>query len=76
MINIFFLQYADHDASLRVKWENYMVGRSGKIVRCQELKTLIRQGIPHEYREEVWKGWVLFLLFLSLFNPLTHRGPF
>ena len=51
-----FLQYADHDASLRVKWENYMVGRSGKVVRCQELKTLIRQGIPHEYREEVWKG--------------------
>ena len=48
-----------------------MVGRSGKIVRCQELKTLIRQGIPHEYREEVWKGWVLFWLsFLSLSNPL------
>lgn len=49
---------ADQDASLRVKWENYMVGRSGKIVRCQELKTLIRQGIPHEYREEVWKGCI------------------
>jgi len=51
---------ADKDASLRVKWENYMVGRGGKLQKCQELKALVRQGVPHEYREEVWKWWVLF----------------
>ncbi|XP_060589227.1 TBC1 domain family member 2B-like [Ruditapes philippinarum] len=49
---------ADHDASLRVKWENYLVGRGGKLQKGNELKTLIRQGVPHEFREEVWKGCV------------------
>lgn len=53
---------ADQDASIRVKWENYMVGRSGKIVKCQELKNLVRQGVPQEYREEVWKGCINFLV--------------
>ncbi|XP_052776257.1 TBC1 domain family member 2B-like [Mya arenaria] len=52
------VEYADRDASHQVKWENFMVGRGGKLQRCQELKTLIRQGVPHEYREEVWKGCI------------------
>ncbi|XP_052274316.1 TBC1 domain family member 2B-like isoform X2 [Dreissena polymorpha] len=49
---------ADHNASLRVKWENYMVGRGGKLQKSVELKNLIRQGVPHLYREEVWKGCI------------------
>jgi hypothetical protein len=26
------------------------------LVRSSELKALIRMGIPHEYREQIWKG--------------------
>ncbi|XP_045159661.2 TBC1 domain family member 2B-like isoform X2 [Mercenaria mercenaria] len=51
---------ADQAASLRVKWENYLVGRGGKLQKSTELKMLIRQGVPHEFREEVWKGCVNF----------------
>lgn len=43
--------------SLRVKWENFMalVGSSdAKIQRSVEFKTLVRAGIPKEYREKVW----------------------
>ncbi|KAL3869079.1 hypothetical protein ACJMK2_041805 [Sinanodonta woodiana] len=50
---------ADLEMSLRIKWENYMVGQKGRsLQRSVELKNLIRQGIPHEYREQVWKGCV------------------
>lgn len=36
-----------------------MVGQSGKALhRSTELKNMIRSGIPHEFREEIWKGWV------------------
>ncbi|WAR24919.1 TBD2B-like protein [Mya arenaria] len=60
------VEYADRDASHQVKWENFMVGRGGKLQRCQELKTLIRQGVPHEYREEgLNRLAAIALLFLS-----------
>lgn len=49
-------QEADRTASLLVKWENYLARNDGKLQKNQELKTLIRQGIPHKYRAEVWKG--------------------
>nr|KAG5694202.1 hypothetical protein BaRGS_027178 [Batillaria attramentaria] len=55
------LQNADETTSKHVKWENFMVGQSGKpLQRSPELKTLIRLGVPHEYKEHVWKGCVNF----------------
>ncbi|KAL4236317.1 TBC1 domain member 2A [Mactra antiquata] len=51
---------ADQTASLLVKWENYLARGDGKLIKGQELKTLIRQGVPHRYRAEVWKSLIQF----------------
>lgn len=46
----------DEELSHQVKWENYMMAQAGKpLVRSQELKAMIRSGVPHEYKEVVWK---------------------
>ncbi|XP_048255520.1 TBC1 domain family member 2B-like isoform X1 [Haliotis rufescens] len=53
------IKVADEASSHQVKWENFMVNQSGRpLSRSLELKTLIRSGIPHEYREQVWKGCI------------------
>ncbi|XP_067677060.1 TBC1 domain family member 2B-like [Haliotis asinina] len=53
------IKVADEASSHQVKWENFMVNQSGRpLNRSLELKTLIRSGIPHEYREQVWKGCI------------------
>ena len=50
-------QQAEEVVSHQVKWENFMVGISGRpLVRSTELKLLIRSGVPHEHREAIWKG--------------------
>ncbi|ESO92456.1 hypothetical protein LOTGIDRAFT_120741, partial [Lottia gigantea] len=50
---------AEEVTSHHVKWENFMVGQSGKyLVRSHELKTLIRSGIPHDHREKIWQGCI------------------
>lgn len=49
-------QRQDEELSHQVKWENYMMAQAGKpLVRSQELKAMIRSGVPHEYKEVVWK---------------------
>lgn len=46
----------DEELSHQVKWENYMMAQAGKpLVRSQELKAMVRSGVPHEYKEVVWK---------------------
>ncbi|XP_047145794.1 TBC1 domain family member 2B isoform X1 [Hydra vulgaris] len=43
------------DVSVGVKWENFMVAhRTNSLTRTEELKNLVRCGIPHEYRAKVW----------------------
>ncbi|KAK3612580.1 hypothetical protein CHS0354_042080 [Potamilus streckersoni] len=62
---------ADLEMSLRIKWENYMVGQKGRsLQKSVELKNLIRQGIPDEYREQVWKGCISYYLG----NVTVHYG--
>ncbi|XP_055885319.1 TBC1 domain family member 2B-like isoform X3 [Biomphalaria glabrata] len=53
---------ADEETSKKIKWENFMVGQSiaKPLVRSPDLKLLIRLGIPHEYREKIWKGCIDF----------------
>ncbi|XP_072014560.1 TBC1 domain family member 2B-like [Amphiura filiformis] len=49
------------EVSLAVKWENYLVthGDGDKdLVGTPELKSLVRAGIPHEYRARIWKACV------------------
>jgi len=43
------------EISTRVKWENFMQKQDAQpLERSQELKQLIRLGIPAEYREKIW----------------------
>ncbi|XP_052070104.1 TBC1 domain family member 2B-like isoform X2 [Mytilus californianus] len=52
---------AEEIQSFKLRWENFMVGLGVKpLTRSSELKTLIRMGIPNEYREQIWKGCVNF----------------
>ena len=55
-------------ASKQVKWENFMAGQGDRLlVRANELKVLIRMGVPHEYKEHIWKGYAwLFFTFLAV----------
>ncbi|XP_072181982.1 TBC1 domain family member 2B-like [Diadema setosum] len=47
------------EVSRGVKWENYLVAHPEKdLSMTPELKTLIRGGIPHEYRARIWKWCV------------------
>lgn len=40
----------------RTKWDNFMVALGNKeLQRSQELKALVRSGVPHEYRGRIWK---------------------
>ncbi|KAL8570031.1 hypothetical protein ACOMHN_036308 [Nucella lapillus] len=58
----------DATTSQRVKWENFMVGQSqmGKpLARSPELKALVRLGVPHVYKEHIWKGSGCSLLTLG-----------
>ncbi|XP_078237330.1 TBC1 domain family member 2B isoform X2 [Pogona vitticeps] len=44
------------DMSTGVKWENYLASTVNReMVRSVELKSLIRSGIPHAHRSQVWK---------------------
>ncbi|XP_022094216.1 TBC1 domain family member 2B-like [Acanthaster planci] len=52
-------QRSDRGISLSIKWENYLVQHGdGELTKTLELKFLVRQGIPHEYRHRVWKAMV------------------
>ncbi|XP_025110931.1 TBC1 domain family member 2B-like isoform X2 [Pomacea canaliculata] len=45
--------------SRQIKWENFMVGQSGKpLQRSPELKALVRMGVPHAFKEHIWKGCI------------------
>ncbi|TMS05257.1 TBC1 domain family member 2B [Larimichthys crocea] len=44
-----------------VKWENYLASTMNRdLVRSPELKALIRCGVPHEHRSQVWRWCVSF----------------
>ncbi|XP_077978316.1 TBC1 domain family member 2B-like isoform X2 [Glandiceps talaboti] len=49
----------DLEMSTGVKWENYIVAQQNRpFTRSPELKSLIRAGIPNEYRDKIWKGCI------------------
>ncbi|XP_019731476.1 TBC1 domain family member 2B isoform X1 [Hippocampus comes] len=53
------LSLTDQEVSVGVKWENYLAGTMNRnLVRSPELKTLIRCGIPHEHRSQLWRWCV------------------
>ncbi|GFV47385.1 TBC1 domain family member 2B [Trichonephila clavipes] len=56
----------------RTKWDNFMVALGSKeLQRTPELKHLVRNGIPHEYRGKIWKGCVHMWIkdYKSLLGP-------
>ena len=57
-----YVQEMEKEQSLQVKWENYIVSLGNRpLLRCSELKALIRTGIPMEYRSKIWKTSVACL---------------
>ncbi|XP_077041505.1 TBC1 domain family member 2B isoform X3 [Agelaius phoeniceus] len=49
----------NREISTGVKWENYLASTMNReMMRCVELKNLIRCGIPHEHRSKMWKWCV------------------
>ncbi|BFZ16913.1 hypothetical protein BsWGS_19952 [Bradybaena similaris] len=53
----YMLRDNEEETSKRIKWENFMVGQSPNkpLLRSPEIKALLRLGIPHEFREHIWK---------------------
>ncbi|XP_041467482.1 TBC1 domain family member 2B-like [Lytechinus variegatus] len=52
-------KHSTAEVSRAVKWENYVVAHPEKeLTMTPELKSLIRGGIPHEYRARIWKWCV------------------
>ncbi|XP_066278970.1 TBC1 domain family member 2B-like [Branchiostoma lanceolatum] len=50
---------AEESISIGVKWENYFANIGNRdLMRLPELKSLIRAGIPYEYRERIWNWCV------------------
>ncbi|KAG7245362.1 hypothetical protein INR49_010812 [Caranx melampygus] len=55
------LSMTNQEVSVGVKWENYLASTVNRdLVRSPELKTLIRCGVPHEHRSQVWRWCVSF----------------
>ncbi|XP_068595450.1 TBC1 domain family member 2B [Brachionichthys hirsutus] len=55
------LSMTDQEVSIGVKWENYLASTMNRdLVRSPELKALIRCGVPHEHRSQVWRWCVSF----------------
>ncbi|KAM7003375.1 TBC1 domain family member 2B [Tautogolabrus adspersus] len=53
------LSMTDQEVSVGVKWENYLASTMNRdLVRSPELKTLIRCGVPHEHRSQLWRWCV------------------
>ncbi|KAM3927481.1 TBC1 domain family member 2B [Leptodactylus fuscus] len=49
----------NQEISIVVKWENYFASTVNReMVRSPELKSLVRSGIPHQYRSKMWKVFV------------------
>ncbi|XP_021363151.1 TBC1 domain family member 2B-like [Mizuhopecten yessoensis] len=84
------IKEADEVQSHLVKWDNFMVGQTGKpLVRSAELKGLVRMGVPHEHRSHIWKGCVNFYVndnrdklgphyykgLISRSSNTTHHDP-
>lgn len=55
------LSMTDQEVSVGVKWENYLASTMNRdLVRSPELKALIRCGVPHDHRSQVWRWCVSF----------------
>nr|XP_046249384.1 TBC1 domain family member 2B [Scatophagus argus] len=55
------LSMTDQEVSVGVKWENFLTSTMNRdLVCCPELKALIRCGVPHEHRSQVWRSCVSF----------------
>ncbi|KAM9754251.1 TBC1 domain family member 2B [Menidia menidia] len=55
------LSMTDQEVSIGVKWENFLTSTMNReLVRSPELKALIRCGVPHKHRSQVWRWCVSF----------------
>ncbi|KAM4573148.1 TBC1 domain family member 2B isoform 2-T2 [Odontesthes bonariensis] len=50
------LSMTNQEVSIGVKWENFLASTMNRdLVRSPELKALIRCGVPHKHRPQVWR---------------------
>ncbi|CAL8356174.1 unnamed protein product [Lota lota] len=55
------LSMTDQEVSVGVKWENFLAGTMNRdLIRSPELKALMRCGVPHAHRHQVWRWCVSF----------------
>lgn len=53
------LSMTEQEVSVSIKWENFLTSTMNRdLVRSPELKALIRSGVPHEHRSQVWRWCV------------------
>ncbi len=53
-----YFQAVEKEMSTAVKWENFLVGLGEHpLPRNQEVKTLVRSGVPVVYRGRIWKEY-------------------
>ncbi|XP_074640314.1 TBC1 domain family member 2B-like [Tubulanus polymorphus] len=67
----------ESETSVRVKWENYFVSLGIKeMTPSLELKTLIRSGVPYEYKEKVWKGCINMRIgkYKEMYGPCYYSN--
>ncbi|XP_078668917.1 TBC1 domain family member 2B-like isoform X1 [Branchiostoma floridae x Branchiostoma belcheri] len=65
----------EENISIGVKWENYFANIGNRdLVRLPELKSLIRAGIPYEYRERIW-NWCVRLRVQDSRNQADLASP-
>uniref|UniRef100_A0A8C6SS06 TBC1 domain family, member 2B n=1 Tax=Neogobius melanostomus TaxID=47308 RepID=A0A8C6SS06_9GOBI len=61
------LSMTDQEVSVGVKWENYLAGTVNRsLLRSPELKSLVRCGVPHEHRSQLWRWCVSFHTLLNV----------
>ncbi|XP_078484325.1 TBC1 domain family member 2B-like [Ciona intestinalis] len=65
---------SQHKASIAIKWQNYL-SINKELQGNQELKMLIRMGIPHELRPQVW-SWMVERRISQLRQRLDSGGSY
>lgn len=65
------LSMTDQEVSVGVKWENFLAGTMNRdLIRSPELKALMRCGVPHDHRHQVWR-WCVHFHVRKLREPLA-----
>jgi len=60
------VQKSESDSWKVARWEKYLIGAmkdDGSLPPSAELKSLLRDGVPPQFRSQVWNAYVASVLF-------------